>query len=249
MPFMLIAHTPQVQIWRFFAHNSLRNYTYVLLEIAARTATVIDPWDGEDLLKWASLEKVKLTGVLNTHGHHDHIRGNEALIKAGVALKTSLPILSAHPVPGHTMDHVAFRLLGSPHFFPGDTLFQAGVGNCKNGGDPGVLYHTVQELGRLLSDESVIHVGHDYLAKNLSFALYVEPSNSAARARLEDLQGKVSYDLAPHTWGQEKQLNPFLRLSQVELQKRIRELTPDLASGPTSDEMMFRALRSLRDNF
>jgi hydroxyacylglutathione hydrolase len=147
------------------------------------------------------------------------------------------------------MDHVAFRLLGSPHFFPGDTLFQAGVGNCKNGGDPGVLYHTVQELGRLLSDESVIHVGHDYLAKNLSFALYVEPSNSAARARLEDLQGKVSYDLAPHTWGQEKQLNPFLRLSQVELQKRIRELTPDLASGPTSDEMMFRALRSLRDNF
>lgn len=210
---------------------------------------MIDPWDGESLLTWAEQEGVKLTGVLNTHGHHDHTRGNEALAKAGVAHRASLPILSAHPVPGHTMDHVAFGLIGSPHFFPGDTLFQAGVGNCKNGGDPGVLFHTVQELGRILTDESVIHVGHDYLAKNLSFALHVEPTNSAAHARLKELEGQVSYELEPHTWAQEKQLNPFLRLGQTGLRERIRELKPDLARGPTSDEMLFRALRSLRDNF
>jgi len=244
-----MARTPRFQIWRFYAHNTLRNYTYVLLETAARTATVIDPWDGEDLLKWAAQEKVKLTGVLNTHSHHDHIRGNQVLIDAGVPLLTSAPMLTSHAVPGHTLDHVAFRLHDAPHFFPGDTLFQAGVGNCKNGGDPGVLYRTVAQLQTLLTDETVIHVGHDYLAKNLSFALHLEPNNQTVRERLQALDTQVSYELPPHTWGEEQQLNPFLRLGVPEIQQRLRELNPDLASGATSDEMLFRALRSLRDHF
>lgn len=246
---MLMARTPQFQIWRFYAHNTLRNYTYVLLETAARTATIIDPWDGEDLLKWAAQEKVKLTGVLNTHSHHDHIRGNQVLIDAGVPLLASAAMLTSHAVPGHTLDHVAFKLKEAPHFFPGDTLFQAGVGNCKNGGDPGVLYRTVAQLEQLLSDETVIHVGHDYLAKNLSFALHIEPGNSVVQERLKALEAQVSYELPPYTWAEEKQINPFLRLKVPGLQQRLRELKPDLASGPTSDEMLFRALRSLRDNF
>ncbi len=246
---MLMTRTPQFQIWRFYAHNTLRNYTYVLQETAAGTATVIDPWDGEDLLKWASQEKVKLTGVLNTHSHHDHIRGNQVLIDAGVPLLASVPTLISHSVPGHTLDHVAFKLKEAPHFFPGDTLFQAGVGNCKNGGDPGVLYRTVAQLQQLLTDETVIHVGHDYLAKNLSFALHVEPQNLVVLERLRALDAQVSYELPPHTWAQEKQINPFLRLNVSGIQQRIRELNPDLASGATSDEMLFRALRSLRDNF
>lgn len=210
---------------------------------------MIDPWDGEFLLDWAASEKIKLTGVLNTHAHHDHIRGNEALQKAGVPLLKSHPHFSAQAVPGHTMDHVAFQLLDGPHFFPGDTLFQAGVGNCKNGGDPGALYHTVQELERLLTDDIHIHVGHDYLAKNLSFAAHVEPHNAAVKKRLTELDGRMSYELPAHTWGEERRLNPFLRLHSPELRQRLHELVPDLATGVTSDEMLFRALRGLRDHF
>lgn len=139
---MLIARTPRFQIWRFFAHNRLRNYTYVLSETATLEALVIDPWDGEQILTWARGEKLKLMGVLNTHGHADHVQGNATLVQQQVPLRKDHPWLEKKSSPGHTMDHVVFLLKDGTdcHVFAGDTIFQAGVGNCKNGGDPKQLY-------------------------------------------------------------------------------------------------------------
>ena len=45
--------------------------------------------------------------------------------------------------PGHTMCHICLRShTDQPALFSGDTLFNAGAGNCHNGGDPGELYTT-----------------------------------------------------------------------------------------------------------
>jgi hypothetical protein len=77
----------------------------------------------------------------------------------------------------------------------------------------------------------------------------VDPQNQVVHERLKALEGKVSFDLPPHTWAEEKQINPFLRLHVPGIRQRLNELNPDLASGATSDEMLFRALRTLRDNF
>ena len=59
--------------------------------------------------------------------------------------------LEALDTPGHTRSHVCLLAHGdAPALFCGDTLFNAGAGNCHNGGDPGLLYETfVNQLAKL----------------------------------------------------------------------------------------------------
>lgn len=248
---MLIAHTSRFQIWRFFAHNHLRNYTYVLQEIATQEALVIDPWDGEQMLTWAHGENVQLIGVLNTHGHADHTQGNAALMKAKV------PVLAAHPwlkkisTPGHTMDHVIFILRDAAdlHVFAGDTIFQAGVGNCKNGGAPEVLFQTIHQLKADLPDNAVLHCGHDYWERNLAFAKHVMPDNQFVLNQLVRCGEQVTYKMPPSNWGDEKKINPFLNTSAPQLRERVKELSSPLAVTVDSDQMCFISLRRLRDQW
>ena len=72
--------------------------------------------------------------------------------------------------PGHTRSHVCLLAHGdAPALFCGDTLFNAGAGNCHNGGDPGLLYETfVNQLARL-PDTTRVFPGHEYMARNLAF--------------------------------------------------------------------------------
>src|SRR5687768_10278342 len=89
--------------------------------------------------------------------------------------------------PGHTFSHVCLLAHGqadgqengnTPALFCGDTLFNAGAGNCHNGGDPGVLYETfVNQLARL-PDATRVYPGHEYLARNLAFTVDREPGNA-----------------------------------------------------------------------
>lgn len=247
---MLIAQTPHFQVHRLFAHNPLRNYTYVLVESATRLGWVIDPWDGDALLEWARHRQVVLSGILNTHQHSDHIRGNEVLCQAGIPILTEFESI-AHGcgekqtwhTPGHTMDHVVYWLSdgGESHCFVGDTLFQVGVGNCKHGGDPSRLFHTIQELSRKLAPDCWLHPGHDYLERNGQFALSVEPSNPLLQALVQELAAPPpTYERAPRQWQDEMATNPFLRTAEAELR---------LATAADNDEMVFKILRRMRDNW
>jgi len=97
-----------------------------------------------------------------------------------------------------------------PVLICGDTLFNAGAGNCYNGGDPRALYQTFATIISALPDDSRVYPGHDYIMNNLRFALDREPDNLKAKALLEKLS--QSYD--PHnpyitTIGLEKEINPF----------------------------------------
>ena len=87
--------------------------------------------------------------------------------------------------PGHTMSHVCLLAHGdSPAIFSGDTLFNAGAGNCHNGGHPEELYQTFADQLARLPDETRVYPGHDYLANNLRFTLDREPDNVAAARTL-----------------------------------------------------------------
>ncbi len=88
--------------------------------------------------------------------------------------------------PGHTMAHICLLAMSEqPALFCGDTLFNAGAGNCHNGGHPQQLYETfVTQLARL-PEETRVFAGHEYLARNLEFTLDREPDNTAARTLLE----------------------------------------------------------------
>lgn len=230
-----------IRFERFYAHNNLRNFSYLIYDDVTGNAWVIDPWEAAPFKEYIRKQGLTLKGILNTHGHFDHVRGNEELVRtfnapvkdlnAGGKLEldssSSLEIIST---PGHTLDHKVFvwRCAGeSPVLYSGDTLFNAGVGNCKNGGDVDLLFETTKKLTSLLPLDTVLQPGHDYLKRNLEFALNVDPDNSIVRERLR-LVDEDPLKRAPLTLKEEMETNPFLR---------------------TTDKNIFIKLRSLRDNW
>src|SRR5205823_5704904 len=115
--------------------------------------------------------------------------------------------------PGHTMTHVClFAHTGQPALFCGDTLFNAGAGNCHNGGDPAVLYETFVTQVARLPDATRVYPGHEYFARNLEFTLDREPDNAAAATTLADARQHHDAQARVTTLGEEKEINTFLRL-------------------------------------
>ena len=63
-------------------------------------------------------------------------------------------------------------------------MFNAGAGNCHNGGHPDELFDTFEKQLEKLGDDTLLYPGHDYLINNLEFTLDREPDNAAAAAML-----------------------------------------------------------------
>ena len=112
--------------------------------------------------------------------------------------------------PGHTMSHICVRSHGdTPALFCGDTLFNAGAGNCHNGGHPNELYNTfVSQLAKL-PEETLIYPGHDYIARNLSFTLDREPDNAKAKAMLPQWKNRIRLRRSSPTWRWNVRSTPF----------------------------------------
>jgi hydroxyacylglutathione hydrolase len=230
-----------IRFERFYAHNNLRNFSYLIFDDVTGNAWVIDPWEAAPFTKYIRKQGLSLKGILNTHGHFDHVRGNEELVRTFNAPvkdleavgKLELDSMSSLEIilsPGHTLDHKVFvwRCAGeSPVLYSGDTLFNAGVGNCKNGGDVDLLFETTKRLTSLLPLDTVLQPGHDYLKRNLEFALDVDPDNAVVRERLRQVE-EDPLKRAPQTLKEEMETNPFLR---------------------TNDKHIFTKLRLLRDNW
>lgn len=158
--------------------------------------------------------------------------------------------------PGHTMTHVCLYAEFATSdaqgtasaLFCGDTLFNAGAGNCHNGGNPHVLYQSFAEQLVRLPDATRVYPGHDYIARNLGFTLDREPDNQAAQALLPRVQDQDMQRPLVTTLGQEKSFNVFLRLGSPSLRARLQQTFPELGSAP-SDEAIFVKLRELRNRW
>jgi hydroxyacylglutathione hydrolase len=240
----------------FFAFNELRNYSYLIVDDQTGDSWVIDPFEAVPIIDHIKKNGCTLKGILNTHQHFDHIRGNAPLIEAFQApvkkLKNSEKLqlsetywLETLDTPGHTMDHQVFvwKNESTPlALFSGDTLFNAGVGNCKNGGDVNLLYQTTQNLVNGLAPSTLLYPGHDYLKRNLEFALKVEPENKDIRERLLELSQVETSSLGPVTLADEARVNPFLRLKSPEIQSQ-------LPKNLKTEKELFIHLRKLRDQW
>ena len=237
-------------------------------------ALAIDPWDADLMLRTASAHGWQIRQILNTHHHSDHTAGNEAVRRAtgatvlahagaagliegvdrglaqGDVIRVGRTIeLECLDTPGHTLSHVClFSHTDEPALFSGDTLFNAGAGNCHNGGDPALLYQTfAQQLSRL-PDTTRVHAGHDYLLNNLGFTLDREPGNEAAAYLQTELVDRVAAEMPVMTLGEEKRFNTFFRLQNPEIIARLRERFPDLPERPTPQQVFIR-LRELRNSW
>ena len=145
------------------------------------------------------------------------------------------------------MCHICLRShTEQPALFSGDTLFNAGAGNCHNGGNPADLYTTFVDQLATLPDATRVYPGHDYIENNLRFTLAREPDNAAALALLPTVTGQDPATLRVTTLLEEKQFNTFLRLTSPSVIAALREAFPELPEQP-DPKTVFVKLRELRN--
>lgn len=115
----------------------------------------------EPLLAAVERERLTPTHLLVTHGHADHVAGNEELLRRFGLEVTSGPVetgglrVQALPTPGHSPDGVSF-LVNGELCFTGDTLFRDSVG----GGAADEVRRSVMEVLMALGPEVRVLPGH-----------------------------------------------------------------------------------------
>ena len=259
------------QIW---TANAYRNFNYLIACPDSGEALAIDPLDHQRCLARAKERGWAITQVLNTHEHGDHIGGNKPVIAAtgakllahanakgripgidrglgaGDVIKVGKSVeLEALDTPGHTMSHVCLLShADQPALFCGDTLFNAGAGNCHNGGHPNELFGTFSAQLAKLPDDTLVYPGHDYIANNLRFTLDREPDNSRAAALLGEVEDQDTNRALVTTLALEKEINTFFRLHSPSVIARLREAFPDLPDEPDA-RTVFLKLRELRNSW
>jgi hydroxyacylglutathione hydrolase len=264
-------------IERVWAANPGRNFHYLIACPQTGEAMAVDPLDAGRCLRRARELGWTIRQIFNTHEHPDHTGGNAAMVAAtaapvlahqaaaqrigGVthALKGGDTVrigrtvqLQCLDTPGHTRAHLCLYgtadANNAPALFSGDTLFNAGVGNCIHGGDPQLLYDSFHNCLSALPDATRVFPGHEYLERNLGFTLDREPSNAAARDLAQRCSGLESENMPITNLGEERQFNAFFRLNSPEIIAGLRRVRPELSAEPAPREV-FLALRELRNRW
>lgn len=167
----------------------MENFIYLIEDCATATAAVVDPaWEVEKIIDYAAERKLKITTIILTHGHNDHINGVESLQQksgAKVYINTieakffglenmdwssfnapfkidlgSTEILAVE-TPGHTPGGVCYYTDGN--LITGDTLFVYGCGRCDlDGSDPVAMFHSLHGLLDQFDPETRVFPGHNY---------------------------------------------------------------------------------------
>ena len=242
------------------------NYVWLVREPESGAVAVVDPADAEPVEARLVALGWRLTHILNTHHHGDHVGGNLALKarwgctivgpRADAARIPGLDVAvgdgdsydlgraraQVFDVPGHTRGHIAFWFAGEMALFCGDTLFALGCGRLFEG-TPAQMWTSLGKL-RALPDDAQVYCAHEYTQSNARFALSVDGANAtlAARARAVDAARAKGEATVPSSLGLEKRTNPFLRADD-----------PDLAAAMglagAAPEAVFAAVRAAKDRF
>jgi hydroxyacylglutathione hydrolase len=240
------------------------NYAVLMHDDQSGTTVLVDAPDAATIRAALDTRGWRLTHILVTHHHSDHVAGVEELKaeygarvigpKAGAGkipgLDTAVVEGDKVPVgpftasviatPGHTLDHVAFWFEDAGVLFSGDTLFALGCGRIFEG-TPAGMWQSLAKLAAL-PDDTAVYCGHEYTQSNARFALTVDPENARLKARTEEIAAlrAAGKPTVPTTIGLEKATNPFLRAGDPAVAAAV-----GLAGAPAAE--VFAEVRRRKD--
>ena len=242
------------------------NYACLLHDAQSGACAAVDPSEAGPVQAALRRNGWRLTHVLCTHHHNDHIGGVGAL-KAATGCTVVGALADAHRIPGldvkvkegdtvllgehkgkviatpgHTSGHVAYWFAESRALFCGDTVFSLGCGRLFEG-TPAQMWASLGKL-RALPDDTRVYCGHEYTSENAGFALTLDPDNPAlkrraAEARALDEAGKPTI---PALLADEKAANPFFRADDPALAAAVGLAGRDAVS-------VFAEIRRRRNEF
>ncbi|MEM9170413.1 MAG: hydroxyacylglutathione hydrolase [Pseudomonadota bacterium] len=208
----------------------------------------------------------RLTHILNTHHHPDHVGANLALKERwGCAIvgprgeASKIPGIErevgdgdvvalgnakarVYDTPGHTLGHIVYHFEADRAAFVGDTIFALGCGRLFEG--------TADQMWASLSkiaawpEDTTIYCAHEYTQANARFCLSLEPDNAALKARAAaiDEARAAGRPTVPTTLRDELATSPFLRAPDPALRAA-------LGMADASDAAVFAEVRARKDRF
>lgn len=241
------------------------NFGVLVHDTETGSTATIDAGDALAITSRLDHHGWRLSDILVTHHHQDHVAGVTALKRATGARvvgaradQARIPHVDMFvdegdhvsvgsidfevlDTPGHTRGHIAYYSSGAQLLFAGDTLFSLGCGRLFEGSATD-MWSSLLKL-RALPDSTLLYCGHEYTLSNAQFALRFDPGNRALVERARDVEvmrGEGRFTL-PIPLGVEKKTNIFLRVDDPVFQHAL-----GLAGRDAVD--VFAALRSAKDN-
>jgi hydroxyacylglutathione hydrolase len=242
------------------------NYAYLAHDPETGATALVDAPEAAPILAALERQAWRLSDVLLTHHHADHVQGlaevlaaHPARVIGAAADAHRLPPLdlavadgdkveigneTGHviEVPGHTLGHIAFHFPQSGAAFTADSLMALGCGRVFEGTMP-QMHASLARLAAL-PPETLICSGHEYTAANARFAATIDPDNPRLAARVREIEAAraAGRPTVPSRLGEELATNPFLRAHDPAIRARLGLEAAD-------ETEVFAEIRRRKDRF
>jgi len=209
----------------------MENFVYLVEDTASRRCAVVDPaWEVDEIVNRAAQLDLKITDILLTHSHNDHIHASAEvhLLKpeyefwdhelekpnlhhGGDELRLGDTRITMLHTPGHTPGSACYQL--GNEIITGDTLFVFGCGRCDmKGGSPEDMFVTLNNMKQRLPADMLIHPGHNYSVKPT--ATLGEQIDGNPFMHYEDCDSFVNFRMQVHDKMRDE---PYAALSKQQL--------------------------------
>jgi len=169
----------------------MENFVYLVEDVASRRTAVVDPaWDVDTIIKTANELDLKITDILLTHSHNDHINGIEGVLNnasaevhilkpeyefwaheldkptlhhGGDEISLGDSTIKILHTPGHTPGGICLYNAAHDKCLTGDTLFVGSVGRIDGPkASAAQLLDSIRTKLLVLPDKTAIFPGHNY---------------------------------------------------------------------------------------